>query len=40
MSQVLMLDVLGDYLRARGWMYQRLDGSRSRQQRQAAMVCL
>jgi chromodomain-helicase-DNA-binding protein 1 len=36
-QMVLMLDVLGDYLKLRGYAYQRLDGSCSRRQRQTAM---
>jgi chromodomain-helicase-DNA-binding protein 1 len=36
-QMVLMLDVLGDYLKLRGYSYQRLDGSCSRRQRQTAM---
>ncbi len=36
-QMVLMLDVLGDYLKLRGYAFQRLDGSRSRRERQVAM---
>lgn len=33
-QMVRMLDILGDYLRAKGFLFQRLDGSMSRRQRQ------